>query len=212
MYTHTHIFNQCASVDDLTFLLHLCLMIASKAWYWLWQSSSIVLEGYQHYLEASSLIPFSETEILSFQTAHGFKGQINFYKGTGDASAWWLWENILFMYLACKANLQWCIPFITFNTPCNLSRKALWWRGNISQCHLQHMSVHTAVSLGNNITISLSSLPYVIRKIKTGCQEKTLLNSCFFSTKSFRPVSWMKGFHGPEFPNAGLIFSDTHMK
>lgn len=125
-----------------------------------------MLGGYWHYQEARTLIPFLETEILSFQTAHCFKGQINFYKGTGDASAEWLWENILFMYLACKANMQWCIPFITSNTPCNLSSKAPWWSGNRSQWHLQCRTVHRAGSLGNKITISLPFLPYVILKSK----------------------------------------------
>jgi len=42
--------------------------------------------------------------------------------------------------------------------------------GGIYQSHLQYMSVHTAVSLGNKITISVSSLPYVILKIVSGCQ------------------------------------------
>lgn len=67
-------------------ILHLCLVPALKTWYWLLESSKMVLEGCQHYQESRSLIPFLEIEIPSFQTAHGYRGQINFYKGTGDTS------------------------------------------------------------------------------------------------------------------------------
>lgn len=44
--------------------------------------------------------------------------------------------------------------------------------GEIYWCHLQYMSVHAAVSLGNKITISLSSLPYVILKSKQVAKKK----------------------------------------
>lgn len=140
-------------------------MITSDVWYLLWQSRSIVLEGCQHHLEGSSFILFLETEILSFQTACGFKKSINFYKGTRDASVGWLQENILFMYLICKANMQWCIPFITFNIPCNLSSKTLWWRENISVSLWVLEGAHSCF-LGKQDHISCSSLPYVILKSK----------------------------------------------
>lgn len=140
-------------------------MIASNVWYWLWQSRSIVLQGCQQHLEGGSFILFLETEILSFQTACGFKMQINFYKGTGDASVGWLQENILFMYLTCKANMQWCIPFITFNIPCNLSSKTLWWRENISVLPQVLEGAHSCF-LEKQDHILCSTLPYVILKSK----------------------------------------------
>lgn len=154
-----------------------------------WWSSSTALDGCQHHLEAGSLIPFLESEILSFQPAQGFKRYINVDKGTGDASVRKRPDELSCWYSKPAAP----VPVITINSPHHLSSKPTDGGGTQS-CHLQHSSVLTTVSweMRSPAPSHLSHMSFW----RTNYPQQLL--------SSFRTVFWTEAFHRPRLPKAGF--------